>query len=701
MPSLVVSLTTPPATSLSIETTPPTDQAGVSDTPLLTSELVSDGVRGLAAVARRILGLAAPTLSVYIHSSTGNRSIGGGTSDRRSIQTLAFDATTTEWMRQQLRALADTLGITLRFTESSSDSNLDIYLCADLNVNKTPALGVTLNNDNGKQAWSELLLNNALLNGNSEIFRFTFRHELGHVHGLEHPFDSSDGDSHGEAFGNPDGNQTLMSYTRPDGGWPDHYTAADWLALISIWGLNPNHTSGWLFSTQSGDEQIFSASTVLDRLSSLRPGDHFLGAAPGAANVAPKARQAAAVRVWPSNLSTGLTINASELFDDSDGPTGSETTLRLVELTTTLPGIRLESGALQIPAHSRIPQGSHTIRLTASDGISLSQPTEIDLIAIGITGLPQFNAVYTSQPFSSVRPTLNDGSGGIVDGVHWSLEGPDHDQFSVDSSSGVISLLPQALFDHPSSDATIHPNIRSVVLRATDANGDYATAPLSVEVKSLAQAIGPPAGGPPLLTFTELPDHSRVNVQVQWSGQPRLGVTAAVGFYRTNDIHGSLFDSTGKLLAPDHPDYAAAALSPTNLVGQLSNIQLASGNRDEITGSRNVSLAETHYIAPFATIDQTLITDAAMPTSPGVMARRVSTATLQPSQPRPPVPLGLTASTLLRSATVFAFPQANPGGGTYFQSLGDNTIALTTNLLSPHIHLHNAVIQFSMVHPGG
>lgn len=69
-----------------------------------------------------------------------------------------------------------------------------------------------------------------------------FLHELGHVLGLEHPFDGSDGDCIGptEQFGEKTANisQTLMAYEFETEEEPRFYTKYDILALQAIYGEN-------------------------------------------------------------------------------------------------------------------------------------------------------------------------------------------------------------------------------------------------------------------------------------------------------------------------------------------------------------------------------------------------------------------------------------------------------------------------------
>ena len=90
-----------------------------------------------------------------------------------------------------------------------------------------------------------------LINICSELYTKTkgsfgpiFLHELGHVLGLAHPFDASDGDCmlSREPF-DPKGahtGHTLMAYREdPTGEVPRFYTETDLKALIRIWGAQP------------------------------------------------------------------------------------------------------------------------------------------------------------------------------------------------------------------------------------------------------------------------------------------------------------------------------------------------------------------------------------------------------------------------------------------------------------------------------
>ena len=252
------------------------------DGNLSVSELISDGVNGLAALAKRTFGNTTPEVAVYIHTTSGQTSVGGGRTGRKTINAIAVNDADAAWMRDQIRLIDSALGINFRFVSSSAESNLDIYYDESISLSSDrTTLGIALANDNGRQSWWELMLNASALAGNPNGFRYTFLHELGHVLGLEHPFDNSDGDAEGQRFGQPDADATLMSYTRPPEGWPGSYRMLDWAALATVWGLDQNNTSGWRFSNASATEEVLDSSKALARLTAARPGDQFIGRADG------------------------------------------------------------------------------------------------------------------------------------------------------------------------------------------------------------------------------------------------------------------------------------------------------------------------------------------------------------------------------------------------------------------------------------
>ena len=246
------------------------------------AEVISDGVNGLSALAKRTFGNTNPEIAVYIHTNSGKASVGGGRTGRKTINAIAVNDADAEWMREQIRLLDSVLGINFRFVSSSTESNLDIYYDESISLSSDrTTLGIALANDNGRQSWWELMLNASALAGNPSGFRYTFLHELGHVLGLEHPFDNSDGDAEGQRFGQPDAATTMMSYTRPQEGWPGSYQMLDWAALATVWGLDQTNNSGWRFSNSSAGEEVVDTNQALDRLIAARPGDQFMGRADG------------------------------------------------------------------------------------------------------------------------------------------------------------------------------------------------------------------------------------------------------------------------------------------------------------------------------------------------------------------------------------------------------------------------------------
>ena len=173
----------------------------------------------------------------------------------------------------------------LDFVESSTPngSQINIYFDTEIEVGGSgTTLGLALSNEGRRRSWWEIVINAPVLANDQNYLDFAIVHELGHVMGLEHPFDSSDGDVAGERFGDPDASETTMSYTKPDEGWPDFYSDADLTAMAAIWGLEDDRKQEWLVRDRDNNALLFTADAGNERLREEISGDLVIGEAPGA-----------------------------------------------------------------------------------------------------------------------------------------------------------------------------------------------------------------------------------------------------------------------------------------------------------------------------------------------------------------------------------------------------------------------------------
>lgn len=179
-------------------------------------------------------------LSVYLQVAAGSITVGGGVFGEQRIEALPADPSLQQFYYNMIERLDRILDIDFDFSSGIQQADLRVYLDREIQLGGLgEVLGLALANFSQNVGWWEVFLNGTAL-ANQPLYRaYALLHEYGHVLGLEHPFDGSDGDvfaSENPALGAfPE--DTVMAYRMPSNGfWPQWFSDNDLEALISLWG---------------------------------------------------------------------------------------------------------------------------------------------------------------------------------------------------------------------------------------------------------------------------------------------------------------------------------------------------------------------------------------------------------------------------------------------------------------------------------
>ena len=156
------------------------------------------------------------------------------------FRSIALDDQDVAWFEQKISALDQFLSIKFVRTQKRSDADFIIAVHDGSNPDEYENLDMVGYVSETKDGEEYVLV----LNYNIEESNYAtvFYHELGHVLGLKHPFDNSDGNCIGstEEYGDKTAHTglTVMAYEDPPEGWEylKFYSKVDLLALQSIFG---------------------------------------------------------------------------------------------------------------------------------------------------------------------------------------------------------------------------------------------------------------------------------------------------------------------------------------------------------------------------------------------------------------------------------------------------------------------------------
>ena len=116
--------------------------------------------------------------------------------------------------------------------------------------------------------------------------------------------------------------------------------------------------------------------------------------------------------------------------------------------------------------------------LSASRAVTVNVTDVDESLTIG--GLSN-GTVAENSPWASATPTVAGATGAVA----WTLEGVDASDFTIDGSTGALSMVARD-FEAPADDD--RDNVYAVTVKATDANGIVGTAALTVTVTNVNEA---------------------------------------------------------------------------------------------------------------------------------------------------------------------------------------------------------------------
>ena len=225
-------------------------------------------------------------LDYYMHAPGGAVAVSGGGFGQQVIQALPISVEDQAYLRSVVATLDSIIDLDFRESPTAAGADVDIFYDTEieLGVGQT-TLGLATTSGFG--GW-ELFLNYPLLASDLDYRRYALIHELGHALGLEHPFDSSDGDM-AKGISDPSYSsfpeETVMAYRNPlFGKWPPFFTDNDLNALVQIWAAEqslPVALDGLALSSLGGRGDAFHGQHVAAHLTGNAGRDVLSGGVEG------------------------------------------------------------------------------------------------------------------------------------------------------------------------------------------------------------------------------------------------------------------------------------------------------------------------------------------------------------------------------------------------------------------------------------
>ena len=194
----------------------------------------------------------------YLHTNTIPVAVDGGSYGAQTISPLAISASDEAYLVATLQRLDRLIDLDFERTDNASAAGMRYFHDSVFEITGNP-LGITIATGGPAERWFEVLLDGSRLTDQA-YRRYAAIHEFGHTLGLEHPFESGDGDSHGGT--NPWTSSvypedTVMAYRNPRSGpWPQWYSASDIRALVEIWGLEDDQRGSYQLERASSGQVL-------------------------------------------------------------------------------------------------------------------------------------------------------------------------------------------------------------------------------------------------------------------------------------------------------------------------------------------------------------------------------------------------------------------------------------------------------------
>ncbi len=146
-----------------------------------------------------------------------------------------------------LKRLSQSINLRFERVADRADSDFTInFICNKKTDMVGEAEGVGMHSDQYNMLINRCAADGSVADRGEHYWRSIYLHELGHILGMEHPFDDFDKDciytTKPWASNSATKFQTMMAYIIPK-EYPDWYTSHDMRSLVKIWGRPPGYQS--------------------------------------------------------------------------------------------------------------------------------------------------------------------------------------------------------------------------------------------------------------------------------------------------------------------------------------------------------------------------------------------------------------------------------------------------------------------------